>query len=79
MLYAAAARAEALEMNRDGRYQESGIRLRLTSEKIAEYAADDPVLGAHIRDLREREHADGIRAHVSRREEAQPQETRSDP
>ncbi len=54
-LYAAAARAEALEMNRAGRYQDSGVRLRVTSDKIASYASGDPVLSALVVELREKD------------------------
>ncbi len=54
MLYAAAARAEALEMNRAGRYQDSGAWLKLTSDKIASYAGGDPVLNAIVEELREK-------------------------
>jgi hypothetical protein len=52
-LYAAAARAEALEMNRAGRFGDSSGRLKLTSDKIAEYAGGDPVLSALVAELRE--------------------------
>lgn len=58
LLYAAAARAEALEMNRAGRYADSSRRLKLTSDRIAEYAANDPVLGALVEELRDRDMAD---------------------
>ena len=54
-LYAAAARAEALEMNRAGRYQESGVRLRRTSDRIASYASGDAVLSALVEELREKD------------------------
>ena len=54
-LYAAAARAEALEMNRAGRYQDSGLRVRRTSDKIASYASGDPVLDALVQELRQKD------------------------
>jgi len=57
-LEAAAARAEALEMNRAGHYKNSSLRLRLTSDKIAQYAADDPALSAIVRELTEQDMPD---------------------
>jgi len=58
VLYAAAARAEALEMNRAGRYQDSGLRLRRTSDKIASYASGDAVLSALVDELRDKDTAE---------------------
>jgi len=53
-LYAAAARAEALEINRAGRFDESRERLERTARKIEQYAGSDPDLLRIIAELRER-------------------------
>ena len=53
-LYAAAARAEALEMNREGRYEDSGARLEEIARKIEAYAGHDPVLRELVEELRQR-------------------------
>lgn len=53
-LYAAAARAEALEMNREGRYQDSGARLEEIARRIEAYAGHDPVLRELVEELRQR-------------------------
>ena len=43
-LYAARARAEATEANRDGRYDHARQVLEATARRIREYAGDDPKL-----------------------------------
>ena len=57
-LEAAAARAEALEMNRAGRYVDSRVRLKLSSDKIAQFAAGDPALGALVQELEDSDGAE---------------------
>ena len=50
-LYAARARAEALEMNRAGRYGEARTRLERTARRILAYAGGDPELAALAAEL----------------------------
>lgn len=54
-LYAAQAAAEALELNRAGRFDEAAARLRATARRIKQYAGNDPELRAIIESLRERD------------------------
>lgn len=60
-LYAAQAQAEALELNREGRYQEATKRLAATARRIEKYAGRDPELLAIIEELRQR---DVVYAHM---------------
>ena len=53
-LYAAAATAEALELNRAGRFEEAAARLKATARRIEQYAGQDPELRAIVESLRER-------------------------
>lgn len=57
-LYAAAAKAEALEMNRNGRYDQSGTWLERTALKIEAYAGDDAFLRRLVAELREQNMAE---------------------
>lgn len=57
-LYAAAAKAEALEMNRNGRYDQSGKWLERTARKIEAYAGDDAFLRGLVAELREQNMAE---------------------
>jgi Ca-activated chloride channel homolog len=54
-LYAAQAAAEALELNRAGRFDEATARLGATARRIKQYAGNDPELRAIIESLRERD------------------------
>lgn len=54
-LYAAQATAEALELNRAGRFDEAAARLKATAGRIGEYAGNDPELRAVIESLSERD------------------------
>lgn len=54
-LYAAQAEAEALELNRIGRYDEARARLDATARRIREYAGKDPELLEIIEGLTERQ------------------------
>ena len=56
-LYAAEAAAEALQMNRDGRFAEAVARLKATARRIEGYAGDDRELCALIHSLREKDDA----------------------
>jgi Ca-activated chloride channel family protein len=56
-LYAARAKAEALELNSAGRFEEAGARLEATARRILRYAGRDPELLAIAGELRERRHA----------------------
>ena len=51
-LYAARARAEALELNRDGNYKEARAVLEKTARRIDGYAGDDAELKAVAAELR---------------------------
>ena len=53
-LYAAKATAEALELNRAGRFEESAAVLEKTANRIQEYAGNDPELRAIADSLRRR-------------------------
>jgi Ca-activated chloride channel homolog len=53
-LYAAQARAEALDMNHQGRFDEAAARLEKTARRIEQYAGSDPELRAIVESLRER-------------------------
>ena len=53
-LFLANVQAEALELNREGRYEEAQKRLRKVAGKIARYAGSDPELLAIISELKER-------------------------
>ncbi|MEP6915546.1 MAG: hypothetical protein ABJC89_07860, partial [Acidobacteriota bacterium] len=53
-LYAAQAQAEALELNRAGRFKEASARLERTALRIEQYAGNDPLLRDVIMQLRER-------------------------
>jgi Ca-activated chloride channel family protein len=53
-LYAAAARAEALELNRAGRFDDARERLEKTAKAIEQYAGSDPEMLRVIAELRER-------------------------
>ena len=53
-LYAATAKADALELNREGRFDEARARLEATARRIAEYAGQDPELRAIVAELKER-------------------------
>ena len=53
-LEAARARAEALELNRDGRYDEARVRLARTVQRIEQYAGSDPDLHRIAEELQER-------------------------
>jgi len=52
-LYAAKARAEALELNRAGRYEDAQRRLKATADRIRQYAGDDPVIEEIVASLGE--------------------------
>lgn len=54
-LYAAQATAEALELNRAGRFDEAAARLKKTARRIEQYAGNDPELRAILESLRERD------------------------
>jgi Ca-activated chloride channel family protein len=54
-LYAAQAIAEALELNRAGRFEQAAARLKATARRIAQYAGKDPELLATLESLRERD------------------------
>ena len=54
-LYVARARAEALELNREGRYDEAQARLEATARRITKYAGHDPRLRVIVRELEERD------------------------
>ena len=54
-LYAAQAIAEALELNRAGRFEEATARLKATARRIEQYAGSDPELRAILESLRERD------------------------
>lgn len=56
-LYAARARAEALELNRAGRFDDARAVLLKTARKIEHYAGDDPVLKSLAVGLVREEHA----------------------
>jgi len=56
-LYGAAARADALEMNRAGRFDQAALRLEATAKRIEQYAGSDPDLRRLIAELRERHDA----------------------
>jgi Ca-activated chloride channel family protein len=56
-LYAAQAAADALQLNRAGRFQEAAARLEATARRIAQYAGADPELRAVIASLNERHDA----------------------
>lgn len=53
-LHAARAKAEALELNAAGRFDEARARLEAVARRIEHYAGDDPELHAVIAELRER-------------------------
>ncbi len=53
-LYAAQAEAEALELNRAGRFDEARVRLEATARRIEHYAGADPDLRAIVRELRDK-------------------------
>ena len=53
-LFLANAQAEALELNREGQYEEAQERLRKVGRRIASYAGSDPELLAIISELDER-------------------------
>ena len=69
-LYAAQAAAEALELNRAGRFAEAVARLHATAERIAQYAGSDPELRAIIKSLHERHerYSQPMMARVTKRE-----------
>ena len=50
-LYAARARAQALDLNAEGRYAEAQAVLQATARRIAAYAAGDAVLRGIVREL----------------------------
>jgi Ca-activated chloride channel family protein len=50
-LYAAKARAEALTLNRAGRYEDAQRRLKATADRIRQYAGEDPVIDAIVSEL----------------------------
>jgi Ca-activated chloride channel homolog len=54
-LYAARATAEALELNRAGRFDDATARLKATADRIQQYAGNDPELRAILASLRERD------------------------
>jgi Ca-activated chloride channel family protein len=56
-LYAAQATAEALDLNRVGRFDEAVARLKATAARIAMYAGSDPELRAVIESLNQRDEA----------------------
>jgi hypothetical protein len=51
-LYAARARAEALELNREGKFDEARARFEKTARRILDYAGDDAELKAMAEALR---------------------------
>ena len=53
-VYAALARAEALELNRAGQFEETIARLEATARRIEQYAGSDEELRAIVASLRER-------------------------
>lgn len=53
-LYAAQAQADALELNRAGRYDDATERLAATARRIEKYAGNDPELLAIAEELQER-------------------------
>ena len=53
-LYAAAARAEALELNRAGRFPDAKARLEAAAQRVEKYAGSDAELCRIIAELRER-------------------------
>ena len=54
-LYAAQAAAEALELNRAGRFEQAAARLKATARRIERYAGDDRELRAIIASLLEKD------------------------
>jgi hypothetical protein len=54
-LYAAKAREEAVELNRQGRYEEAQRRLKTIAERIRQYAGEDSVIREILTELDERE------------------------
>jgi hypothetical protein len=54
-LYAARAIAEALEMNRAGKFEEAVARLKATADRIQQYAGSDAELRKALDSLRERD------------------------
>ena len=53
-LYAAKAGQEALELNRDGEYEDARRKLDACARRIAEYAGDDAEIAAILEDLRDK-------------------------
>jgi Ca-activated chloride channel family protein len=53
-LYAAQAKAEALELNREHLFEKAKERLRVTAQRIQQYAGSDAEIGAAVEELRER-------------------------
>src|SRR6185295_15374576 len=53
-LHAAKAGQEALELNRDGEYEEARRKLDACARRIAEYAGDDAELAAILEDLKDK-------------------------